>query len=150
MQQLAEGSGVEKTTLAKWFGGHTSPRANNLQPVADFLGVSMDWLLVGDAMKTARNVEEQTDTGPPPPLDAVDERLITAIYENVERIYQEVGIPLDRPRLVAVVFRQYQSICAVADATERRHSGASLVAMVGRRLRRELASHAEAKAGGGE
>jgi hypothetical protein len=45
---LAERSGIAKTTLYGWIKGPGEPRASDLRIIVDCLGVSLDWLVLGE------------------------------------------------------------------------------------------------------
>lgn len=45
---VAKGSGVSATTLYEWKAGKYTPKAEKLRLIADFFGVSVDYLMTGD------------------------------------------------------------------------------------------------------
>ena len=47
-EQLARRLGLKAETLENWEADRSAPRANRLQMLAGFLGVSMVWLLTGE------------------------------------------------------------------------------------------------------
>lgn len=46
--QMAEQTGIKKTTLYGWLKGPSEPRASDLLAIAACSGVSLEWLLTGD------------------------------------------------------------------------------------------------------
>lgn len=46
--EIATGSGVTKSTLSDWKAGRYTPKTEKLQKIADFLGVSVEYLMTGE------------------------------------------------------------------------------------------------------
>lgn len=50
---VARATGIGKSTFTDWKQGRTTPKAEKLQKIADYFGVSVDYLLTGQAPETA-------------------------------------------------------------------------------------------------
>lgn len=59
---LAEMIGVSSSTASDWCNGKKYPRPGKMQKIADYLHVSMSWLMTGEISQTARYALE-TATG---------------------------------------------------------------------------------------
>lgn len=44
---VARGTGISNMTLSDWKRGESTPKADKMQKIADFLGVSVDYLITG-------------------------------------------------------------------------------------------------------
>lgn len=55
---VSRGTGVSNMTLSDWKHGETTPKTSTMQKIADFLGVSVDYLMTG---KDNRFSEEMAD-----------------------------------------------------------------------------------------
>lgn len=44
---VSRGTGVSNMTLSDWKHGKTTPKTDTMQKIADFLGVSVDYLMTG-------------------------------------------------------------------------------------------------------
>lgn len=70
---VAKGSGVTKSTFSDWKAGRYVPKQEKLQKIADFLGVSLDYLTSGSEPSKQTDVE----------LTIKDERDISKDLENI-------------------------------------------------------------------
>lgn len=68
---VARGTGITKSTFSDWKNGRSSPKQDKLQKIADFFGVSIDYL------RTGANPEKNE-----PVLTQKDERDIAKDLEN--------------------------------------------------------------------
>lgn len=50
--QLAEIAGVGKSTVSGWRSGKYKPKGDKLQRIADYFGVSVEWLVGKDDCRT--------------------------------------------------------------------------------------------------
>ena len=46
---VARATGIAKSTLTEWKNGKTTPKADKLQKIADYFGVTVEYLLTGRA-----------------------------------------------------------------------------------------------------
>lgn len=69
--------GIAKSTVSVWKNRGTAPQAAQLQKIADYFGVSIDYLLSGN--------EESADTKKTPALTKKDERDIEKILAKARR-----------------------------------------------------------------
>ena len=48
---IARATGISNMTLSDWKRGKTTPKTDTMQKIADFLGVSVDYLITGKDME---------------------------------------------------------------------------------------------------
>lgn len=102
---VASGTGIGKSTFSDWKSGRSQPKQDKLQKIADFLGVSLEYLTTGKekewepklTKKDERDIRNalddfknqlRTDTGimyDGEPLDEEDQEAILAAIEVAER-----------------------------------------------------------------
>lgn len=102
---VASGTGIGKSTFSDWKSGRSQPKQDKLQKIADFLGVSLEYLTTGKekewepklTKKDERDIKNalddfknqlRTDTGimyDGEPLDEEDQEAILAAIEVAER-----------------------------------------------------------------
>lgn len=102
---VASGTGIGKSTFSDWKSGRSQPKQDKLQKIADFLGVSLEYLTTGkekewepkltkkdekDIKNALDNFKNQlrTDTRimyDGEPLDEEDQEAILAAIEVAER-----------------------------------------------------------------
>lgn len=46
--KISKQTGVTQTTLSNWKNGKSTPSNSNLQKIADYFGVSVDYLMTGE------------------------------------------------------------------------------------------------------
>ena len=49
--KVAKDTGISQTTLSDWKGGRSIPKTDKLQKIADYLGVTLDYLLGNEQKK---------------------------------------------------------------------------------------------------
>lgn len=102
---VASGTGIGKSTFSDWKSGRSQPKQDKLQKIADFLGVSLEYLTTGKekewepklTKKDEKDIKNalddfknqlRTDTGimyDGEPLDEEDQEAILAAIEVAER-----------------------------------------------------------------
>ena len=82
--KVAKEAGVTQTALSNWKSGRSTPTTKTLQKIADYFGVTLDYLLTG------KDLPEKKETS----LSAKDERDIT---KDVERIMAKLSAGEDGP-----------------------------------------------------
>lgn len=60
ISDVAAETPISVSGLNKWLGGHARPQINKLRPVADFLNVSIDWL-IGDPTTPGHEDDQGVD-----------------------------------------------------------------------------------------
>lgn len=55
-QKVAELSGVRTSLFSEWKSGRSTPKTENLQKIADVLGVSLQYLATGEESKQAQRL----------------------------------------------------------------------------------------------
>ena len=84
-QLLQKEAGVTQTALSNWKSGRSTPTTKTLQKIADYFGVTIDYLMTG------KDVDS-----PKPQLNAKDERDIEKIIEHTrEQLLSQEGLMFD-------------------------------------------------------
>lgn len=82
--RVAKEAGVTQTSLSNWKSGRNTPSAATLQKIADFFGVTIDYLMTG-----------KEDSEKEPQLKPKDERDIKNILANTEQLLKQEGLMFD-------------------------------------------------------
>ena len=82
--RVAKEAGVTQTALSNWKNGRNMPSAPTLQKIADYFGVSIDYLMTG------KETEEKESK-----LKPKDERDIKNILANTEQLLKQDGLMFD-------------------------------------------------------
>ena len=82
--KVAKEAGVTQTALSNWKSGRSTPTTKTLQKIADYFGVTLDYLLTG------KEEPQKKETS----LSAKDERDIS---KDVERIMAKLSAGEDGP-----------------------------------------------------
>ena len=77
-------TGITKSTFSDWKSGRSKPKNDKLQKIADFFGVTVDYLMTG---------KENSKTTPS--LTNRDQKEISAILSNTEQILRQDGLMFD-------------------------------------------------------
>lgn len=83
--KVAKETGVTQSTLSDWKRGRSTPKSENMKKLADYFGVSIDYLMTGK--------EETSDKEPQ--LKPKDERDIKNILVNTEQLLKQDGLMFD-------------------------------------------------------
>ena len=83
--KVAKETGVTQSTLSDWKRGRSTPKSENMKKLADYFGVSIDYLMTG---------KEET-SGKEPQLKPKDERDIKNILANTEQLLKQDGLMFD-------------------------------------------------------
>ena len=83
--KVAKEAGVTQTALSNWKNGRNTPSVPTLQKIAEYFGVTVDYLMTG---------KEETEKEPK--LKPKDEKDIKEILANTEQLLKQDG--LDRLR----------------------------------------------------
>lgn len=81
---VVKGTGITKSTFSDWKTGRSKPKNEKLQKIADYFGVTVDYLMTGKEEATATNSE----------LTVKDER---EIGRDLDRIMEEIENDVDGP-----------------------------------------------------
>ena len=83
--KVAKEAGVTQTALSNWKSGRSTPTTKTLQKIADYFGVTIDYLMTG------KDVDS-----PKPQLNAKDARDIEKIIEHTrEQLLSQEGLMFD-------------------------------------------------------
>ncbi len=83
--KVAKETGVTQSTLSDWKRGRSTPKSENMKKIADYFGVSVDYLMTG---KTNKEKEPQ--------LKPKDERDIEKILEQTRKqLLTQEGLMFD-------------------------------------------------------
>lgn len=83
--KVAKETGVTQSTLSDWKRGRSTPKSENMKKLADYFGVSIDYLMTGK--------DENSDKEPQ--LKPKDERDIKNILANTEQLLKQDGLMFD-------------------------------------------------------
>lgn len=83
--KVAKETGVTQSTLSDWKRGRSTPKSENMKKLADYFGVSIDYLMTG---------KEET-SNKEPQLNPKDERDIKNILANTEQLLKQDGLMFD-------------------------------------------------------
>ena len=82
--KVAKEAGVTQTALSNWKNGRNTPSAPTLQKIAEYFGVTVDYLMTGK-----EEVEKE------PKLKPKDEKDIKEILANTEQLLKQDGLMFD-------------------------------------------------------
>lgn len=82
--KVAKETGVTQSTLSDWKRGRSTPKSENMKKLADYFGVSIDYLMTG---------KEETEKEPQ--LKPKDEKDIKNILANTEQLLKQDGLMFD-------------------------------------------------------
>lgn len=82
--KVAKETGVTQSTLSDWKRGRSTPKSENMKKLADYFGVSIDYLMTG---------KEETEKEPQ--LKPKDEKDIKTILSNTEQLLKQDGLMFD-------------------------------------------------------
>ena len=57
--KVAKDTGISQTTLSDWKRGRSIPKTDKLQKIADYFGVSVDYLLGNEQKEKAPSLDEK-------------------------------------------------------------------------------------------
>ena len=82
--KVSKETGVSQSTLSDWKRGISTPKNDKLQKIADYFGVSLEYLMTGknDSLKELQ-------------LKPKDERDIKNILANTEQLLKQEGLMFD-------------------------------------------------------
>lgn len=82
--KVAKETGVTQSTLSDWKRGRSTPKSENMKKLADYFGVSIDYLMTG---------KEKDEKGPK--LKPKDQKEIKEILANTEQLLKQDGLMFD-------------------------------------------------------
>ena len=82
---VSRATGIPSSTFSDWKKGKSSPKQDKLQKIADFFGVSIEYLMTGK-----KDNEKDTSL-----LTRRDEKEINDILSNTELLLQQEGLMFD-------------------------------------------------------
>lgn len=84
--RVCKETGLTTATISNWKAGRYTPKADKLQKIADYFGVTIEYLMTG----------ENSSEVPSPVLTARDERDIEKILENTRnQLLNQEGLMFD-------------------------------------------------------
>ena len=89
--QVGKATGISTATLTDWKKGRSSPKADKLQKIADYFGVSVDYLL-GKEQKEKPSGQK---AGEPSKIELLTRRVEKLPEEDQERIIKILDTTLD-------------------------------------------------------
>ena len=82
--KVAKATGVTQSTLSDWKRGRSTPKSENMKKLADYFGVSIDYLMTG---------KEESEKEPK--LKPKDQKDIKEILANTEQLLKQDGLMFD-------------------------------------------------------
>lgn len=82
--KVSKEAGITQSTLSDWKRGRSTPKTDNMKKIADYFGVSLEYLMTG---------KEITDKEPL--LKPRDEKDIKVILANTEQLLKQEGLMFD-------------------------------------------------------
>ena len=83
--KVSKETGITQSTLSGWKRGRSTPKSDNMKKIADYFGVTIDYLMTG--------IEEPPEKESP--LTKRDEKEINDILSNTELLLQQEGLMFD-------------------------------------------------------
>lgn len=80
--KVSKEANVTQSTLSDWKRGRSTPKTENMKKIADYFGVSMEYLMTG---------QDSSDKNEPT-LKPKDEKDIKAILANTEQLLRQPGL----------------------------------------------------------
>lgn len=81
---ISRATGISNMTLSDWKRGVSTPKQDKLKKIADYFGVTLDYLMTGkEEPKTTSN------------LTSRDQKEITKILDNTEQLLRQDGLMFD-------------------------------------------------------
>lgn len=81
---IARATGISNMTLSDWKRGVSTPKQDKLIKIADYFGVTVDYLMTGNE-----------PTKQSPALTKKDQKEISAILSNTEQLLRQDGLMFD-------------------------------------------------------
>lgn len=82
--KVSKATGVTQSTLSDWKRGRSTPKSENMKKLADYFGVSIDYLMTGKESEPKE-----------PQLKPKDEKDIQVILYNTEQLLKQEGLMFD-------------------------------------------------------
>ena len=82
--KVAKSTGVTQSTLSDWKRGRSTPKSENMKKLADYFGVTIDYLMTGKE-------EDEKE----PQLKPKDKKDIEEILANTEELLRQDGLMFD-------------------------------------------------------
>lgn len=83
--KVSKETGITQSTLSDWKRGRSTPKTENMKKIADYLGVTVEYLMTGKE-SNAENRET---------IKVKDEKDIKAILANTEQLLKQSGLMFD-------------------------------------------------------
>lgn len=82
--KVSKDTGITQSTLSDWKRGRSTPKSENMKKIADYFGVSIDYLMTGK-----ENVEKNNELKPK------DKKDIREILASTEQLLKQDGLMFD-------------------------------------------------------
>ena len=77
--RVCKETGITTATISNWKAGRYTPKADKMQKIADYFGVSLEYLMTGEVLTVSIQSQESTKSE----LTARDERDIAKDLDNI-------------------------------------------------------------------
>ena len=82
--RVSKETGITQSTLSDWKRGRSTPKSENMKKIADYFGISIDYLMTG---------KEQNDKEPR--VNPINQKDIKEILSNTEQLLKQDGLMFD-------------------------------------------------------
>lgn len=82
--KVAKSTGISQTTFSDWKRGRSTPKSDNMKKIADYLGVTVDYIMTG----------EESETAAESPVKTTSER---DVAKKIDDILEELNNPETSP-----------------------------------------------------
>lgn len=82
--KVSKDTGITQSTLSDWKRGRSTPKSENMKKIADYFGVSIDYLMTGK-----ENAEKNNE------LKSKDKKDIREILASTEQLLKQDGLMFD-------------------------------------------------------
>ncbi len=80
--KVSKATGISQSSLSDWKKGKVTPKTENMKKIADYFGVSIEYLMTGKDSSTKKE----------PQLKPKDEKDIKNILANTEQLLKQPGL----------------------------------------------------------
>ncbi len=80
--KVSKETGVSQSSLSDWKNGKITPKIENMKKIADYFGVSIEYLMTGESESVKKE----------PQLKPKDEKDICVILKNTEQLLKQDGL----------------------------------------------------------
>lgn len=83
--KVSKETGVTQTALSNWKSGKSTPTTKTLQKIADYLGVTIDYLMTGEEKKEANAYYLNEETAATAQKIFEDDKVLFDVYRSTDK-----------------------------------------------------------------